>query len=93
MNARWLMFGRLFVRGRALFVFGFALRWACALLRLGLCQRMAGRRKRLSYPVENGSLVRFLATLVDALFQGAWILPRGLFGSDAKFNGLPVSTL
>jgi hypothetical protein len=54
---------------------------------------MAGRRKGFAYLVENGPFVRFPAALVDALFHGVSILPRGLFGSDAKFNGVPVSTL
>jgi hypothetical protein len=54
---------------------------------------MAGRRKGFAYPVENWSLVRFLAALACALFHGVWILPRGLIGSDAKFKGVPVSIL
>ena len=54
----------------AALVLGFTQRRARTLVRLGVTEGMARRRKRFAYGIEDGSLDRFLARLLSALFHG-----------------------
>ena len=57
-------------RPRPPLVFGFAHGRVGALLWLGVAERVAGRRERLAYALEDGALAALLVALVPTLFHG-----------------------